>query len=227
MDLTTRQGRREQGQRLQRAVERAGLSIEELAGRIGCSRALIYQYVSGTTLAQPDRLQQIAAVCGVSLESFYHVEGGIEGADVSPVRDVQQPHFEPGAPTSVSARVAESLRALQDLAVAQDSPPDYRGLASTCERILLLAEQQGDRAFQARAQLDLGKALNNIGDSLRAVEALTRAVELAEEIGGINQAIAARQGLGKALLMLGRTSEARAQFQRVFDSPSWDSKWRG
>src|SRR5882724_6655668 len=71
MDLSTKQGRREQGQRIQRAVERAGLSIEELANRIGCSRALIYQYLSGSTLAQPDRLQQIANECGVSLPYFY------------------------------------------------------------------------------------------------------------------------------------------------------------
>src|SRR5438105_9573002 len=71
MDLSTRQGRREQGRRIQQAVERAGLSVEELAGRIGCSRALIYQYLSGTTLAQPDRLQQIARECGVTLTYFY------------------------------------------------------------------------------------------------------------------------------------------------------------
>src|SRR5262245_58797964 len=74
MDLSSRQGRREQGQRIQRAVERAGLSIEELAGRIGCSRALIYQYLSGTTLAQPDRLQQIARECSVPLTFFYGEE---------------------------------------------------------------------------------------------------------------------------------------------------------
>src|ERR1700712_5067964 len=71
MDLSNRQGRREQGQRIQTAVERAGLSIEELANRLGCSRALIYQYLSGSTLAQPDRLQQIAALCGVPLTYFY------------------------------------------------------------------------------------------------------------------------------------------------------------
>src|SRR5690348_9906457 len=83
MDLSTRQGRREQGQRIQAAVERTGLSIEELAGRIGCSRALIYQYLSGTTLAQPDRLQQIAAECGVSLAYFYS-----EAADRTPPSSV-------------------------------------------------------------------------------------------------------------------------------------------
>src|SRR5476651_1691436 len=74
MDLSNRQGRREQGQRIQTAVERAGLSIEELANKIGCSRALIYQYLSGSTLAQPDRLQQIAIECGVSLAYFYDDE---------------------------------------------------------------------------------------------------------------------------------------------------------
>src|SRR5947208_12075181 len=71
MDLSTREGRREQGGLIQKAVERAGLSVEELANRIGCSRALIYQYLSGTTLAQPDRLQLIAKEVGLPLVSFF------------------------------------------------------------------------------------------------------------------------------------------------------------
>src|ERR1051325_6190087 len=74
MDLSTRQGRREQGLLIQKVVERAGLSVEELANRIGCSRALIYQYLSGTTLAQPDRLQQIALEVAVPLSYFYSGE---------------------------------------------------------------------------------------------------------------------------------------------------------
>ena len=220
MDLSTRQGRREQGQRLQRAVERAGLSIEELAGRIGCSRALIYQYVSGTTLAQPDRVQQIATVCRVPLHAFYaDDENIVEAGDVEAQRS--------GGAQDVASRVAERLRALQDLAAAQDSPPDFRGLASTCERIVLLAEQQDDIGVQARALFDLGKALNNIGDSLRAVDALTRSVALALQIGEAHLETSARQSLGKALLILGRTSDARAQFQQVASSASWDTKWRG
>ena len=81
MDLSNKLGRREQGQRIQRAVERAGLSIEELAGRIGCSRALIYQYLAGSTLSQPDRLQQIAAECGVPLTYFY--SDGVTGNSVA------------------------------------------------------------------------------------------------------------------------------------------------
>src|SRR5215813_8159261 len=92
MDLSTRQGRREQGQLIQKAVERAGLSVEELANRIGCSRALIYQYLSGTTLAQPDRLQQIAVEVAVPLAYFYSgelPEDSRKGKRGSPPGDVQ------------------------------------------------------------------------------------------------------------------------------------------
>src|SRR2546425_5637948 len=107
MDLSNRQGRREQGQRIQTAVERAGLSVEELANRIGCSRALIYQYLSGATLAQPDRLQQIAAVTGVALTYFF---GGDPPDDSRRARrDREDPH----------ARLTDRIRQLEELSQAQ------------------------------------------------------------------------------------------------------------
>src|SRR6476619_836949 len=110
MDLSNRQGRREQGQRIQTAVERASLSIEELANRIGCSRALIYQYLSGSTLAQPDRLQQIAALCGVPLAYFYSDTSELPASEAGPDR------AGPGALTSqdVTQRLTDSLRSLQE-----------------------------------------------------------------------------------------------------------------
>src|SRR5438105_5626167 len=143
MDLSTRQGRREQGRRIQQAVERANLSVEELAGRIGCSRALIYQYLSGTTLAQPDRLQQIAAECGVALTYFYADAAEPEAETEEAGRAAAAAGVPPPAPQEVTARLSDSLRALQELADAQEGPPDYRALASTCERILSLSAQLG------------------------------------------------------------------------------------
>src|SRR5438046_2619573 len=134
MDLSTRQGRREQGILIQKVVERAGLSVEELANRIGCSRALIYQYLSGTTLAQPDRLQQIASVAGVPLAYFYSGELADE-----PKRGKR------GAADFAASRVAERIQQLEELAKSQESPPDWSALASTCERVLGLAPQAYDR----------------------------------------------------------------------------------
>jgi tetratricopeptide (TPR) repeat protein len=230
MDLSTRQGRREQGQRIQRAVERAGLSVEELAGRIGCSRALIYQYLSGTTLAQPDRLQQIAAECGVPLTYFYSEteerEPGAAPGTPSPA-DAVTTSSSLATPQEVTARLTESLRALQELADAQESPPDYRALASTCERILSLSAQLGDRVAQARAQRRLGGAYLSVADYPRAAEALTRAVTLAAESGEIESETAARQSLGKALMAMGRYAEAREQFARVAAGPVFSGRWRG
>ena len=250
MDLSTRTGRREQGQRIQQAVERAGISIEELAGRIGCSRALIYQYLSGSTLAQPDRLQQISVQCGVPLTFFYSESSEISDAeprDAAQASGASVPTNAPLSPSNetisspeisltpaptltsqdVTTRLNEGLRSLQELADAQESPPDYRAVASTCERILSLASQIGDTTAQSRAQLDLGNALNNIGDFPRAADALKRAVELAVETGNSGRELSARQSFGRALTMMGRTEEAREQFQRIADSDDFDARWRG
>jgi transcriptional regulator with XRE-family HTH domain len=222
MDLSTRQGRREQGQRIQRAVERAGLSIEELAGRIGCSRALIYQYLSGTTLAQPDRLQQIAQETGVSLTYFYTDE------EVESAAPAGQPAITPAAaPQEVTARLTESLRSLQELADAQEAPPDYRSLASTCERLLSLASQLGDRAAQARAQKQLGNSRLRLADFPRAADALNRAITLAVEAGDATSETAARQSLGTALVSMGRLQEAREQFARIAAGPVFSGRWQG
>lgn len=215
MDLRTREGRREQGKRLQQAVERAGLTVEELANRLGCSRALIYQYVSGSTLAQPDRLQQIAAICNVPLTYFY--ADSVEALEEKP-----EPAQEP-----IATRLAESLRALQELAAAQAGPPDQRALVLTCERIVSLTDQLGDRAAQVRAQEQLGNALLACGENLRAADALTRAIALASELGDTQTELAARQSLGKALWGLGRIEEARAQFTIVANSALPSARWRG
>ena len=223
MDLSTRQGRHEQGLRIQRAVERAGLSIEETAGRIGCSRALIYQYVSGTTLAQPDRLQQIAQICNVPLPYFY--ADTVSDESPAPASETTLPA--PPPPQEVSARLADSLRALQELAEAQENPPDYRALASTCERILSLSAQQGDRPAQARAQRRLGNARLRTADYPRAADALAQAVTLAQEAADTEGESAARQSLGNALLAMGRIREAREQFTRVANGPGLDARWQG
>ena len=53
MDLSTREGRRKQGERIKRAAKEAGLSLDELAIKIGCSRALIFQYVQARCLPSP------------------------------------------------------------------------------------------------------------------------------------------------------------------------------
>src|SRR2546422_1662689 len=110
MDLSTREGRREQGLLIQKAIERANLSAEELANRIGCSRALIYQYLSGTTLAQPDRLQRIASVTNVPLAYFYGSE----------VPDEGKRGRKSAASEDSKAKLPDRIKQIEDLAQAQE-----------------------------------------------------------------------------------------------------------
>jgi tetratricopeptide (TPR) repeat protein len=218
MDLSTRQGRREQGQLIQKSVERAGLSVEDLANRIGCSRALIYQYLSGTTLAQPDRLQQIAQVTGVPLVFFFGAaesdapkRGGRKGAE----REDPQ------------ARITERIGQWEELARALEGPPDWSALATTCERIVSLASQIEDEPAEARALLRLGKASVRRGEFSRAVESLVRAADLFSRIRDAQGETETRQALGNAYLATGRIQEARQQFEHVAASERWQEKWMG
>ncbi len=231
MDLSSKQGRREQGLRIQRTVERAGLSIEELAGRIGCSRALIYQYLAGSTLAQPDRLQQIAAECGVDLSYFYEDADPTSEGDTSVSAPGKQ--ADSGVPAidslDVGARLHETLRALTELADAQEGPPAYRALAATCERIYFIAGQLGERAAQARVQFRLGNACLRTADYPRAAEALRSAIAIASEPGVDAGTIVsdARQSLGNVLVSIGNIPEARQQFAAIADGDNIDARWKG
>ncbi len=217
MDLSTRQGRREQGLRIQSAVEHAGLSIEDLATQIGCSRALIYQYVSGSTLAQPDRLQQIASKCGVQLAHFYTEEASGQDLPAQPLE-----------PVDVSQRIQESLRVLDELADAQASPPNLKALVATSERLVSLAQQGGSPQEQGRAFERLGNALLSIGEYPGATAAYLRASEHAVLAHDDRLLAAVRQNLGNALLSQGHTAQAREHFEWVANSSLGPgTRWRG
>lgn len=227
MDLGTRQGRREQGRRIQVAVEEAGLSLAEVAQRIGCSRALIYQYVSGQVLAQPDRLQAIAQLCGRSLAWFYAEEGetlpAVErDAELARLRaelDAERLAFE-------RSRSRELVGHLQLLADAYEGPPDLEALRRTCERLVERTSDLGDPAQVAEAELRLGNACYALGDYDAARSALARAVDGFRGLGLEDRERAARQTLGAALAGLGERDRALAEFEAALAGGSFSHQWR-
>jgi transcriptional regulator with XRE-family HTH domain len=212
MDLSTRTGRQEQGQRLQQAVERAGLSIEELAGRVGCSRALIYQYLSGSTLAQPDRLQRIASACGVPLTYFFEDSDSAADAVAAAPEDADNQNV---------------LASLLELASAQESPPDQAALAQTCEKILAVAGADTDLALIAKTCLRLGNACLRLSEYGRAAEMLRRAIAVAREGGFADVEGDAHQSYGHVLVALGSLDDATAEFAAAAQGPNASSQWKG
>jgi len=232
MDLSTKEGRRRQGQKIQAAAEAVGLSLEQLAEEIGCSRALIYQYVSGATLAQPNRLQKIAERTGKPLTYFFadeEVEGEAQRrlqTEMEEARKLKE-LLEAERTRWQRQRLVEVMEYQMALADAQESPPDWEGLISTCERIVPLARELEDRRAEGRAYFRMGNARLRRGEPEAARASLERAVAIFEMLGERDQELAARQSLGNALAVMGMVDAALGQFQAVAAGEGWWNRWQG
>lgn len=239
MDLSTTEGRREQGRLIRLAAEMSGLSLEALAERIGCSRALIYQYASGRTLAQADRLQKIASATGKSMAYFYseYAQGEQTAAALKDERELLSKEREKiQAERELLEREGESLSAetlsqtvgqLEELAKAQEGPPALRDVISTSERIISLARELRDKEKEAEAHLKIGNARIALGEAALARTALEKAAALFAQLGKTARELAARQSLGNALLALGHTDPALEEFKKVRAGSDWWNRWQG
>lgn len=241
MDLSTREGRREQGRLIQLAAKEAGLSAEDLADAAQCSRALVYQYYSGATLAQTDRLQRIARAVGKPMAYFFGETGAVDAPPPPSLPEMPVDHERARAaiPERRAERLEnEALRAaepsligaladLEELAHAQASEPDLVGLLHTCERIAALARIAGRPREEADAWFRAGNAHGFLGEHDQAVVPLRRALAIYGHLGETALARQVEQSLGAVLAALGRFAEAREAFERVAAGPDWESRWRG
>ncbi|MCW3095945.1 MAG: putative transcriptional regulator [Chthonomonadaceae bacterium] len=237
MDLSTREGRRRQGARIKEAAREAGLTLDELARQIGCSRALIFQYASGASLAQSDRLQQIAAVVNRPLDWFF--------------REEDAPDPEPGAPadTSLSAeqsalqtareefaaerarfeqrQVRDDIARLEALLAAYSAPVDYRKIVDCCQQLQPLLAHDADGERPASVLFKQGNALIQLQEWGAAREKLEEAAALFRQVGNPIAERDTLQSLGHANLMLGRVEEALQQFEYVASGADWTNRWQG
>ena len=227
MDLSTRAGRHRQGQRIQAAAEEAGLPLAELAKQVGCSRALIYQYLSGQVLAQPDRLQAIANLCGRSLAWFYCDEGEtLPAAERDEELDRVRAELESEKLAFERARAGELAEHLTALAGAQGAPPDFAALRRTCERLVERARDLDDPVKLAEAWFRLGNACYALGDYDAVRAAMTTAADSFRALDQPARERAARQTLGAALAGLGERDRALSQFAEVLAGGSFADEWR-
>lgn len=236
MDLNTKEGRRRQGERILRAAEAAGVSVEDLAQQIGVSRALIYQYTSGFTLAQPHRLQEIARILGVSLAFFYLEEGDLpeKQQEKEAALDAERQAIAAERAALDVERTQLRLRRLQetfdhhrDLAQALEAPPDPRRLVSVCERMVALARELDNEEAEAEAYRRMGNAHLQLAEYDRAIAALEQAITLYRSLGSARWELSARQSLGAALLAQGRPEPALEHFRKVAEGEDWWNRWQG
>ncbi len=227
LDLTTPEGRKKQGELILRAIREAGLSVEQVARDIGCSRALLYQYIAGTTLAQPDKLTLIAKRTGKPLAFFFGAD--LEATSALAVERAklarERAELERQQTAELGRRLRERLDALFALAEAQSTPPDWKAAASTYEQILPLAREIGDLQAEATALFRLGNLRLLMGELESAITVLRQAQMLFEQQSNLPYALACRQSIGRALLLMGRPEEAQQQFAIALQQGNWHNRW--
>lgn len=241
MDLNTEAGRRELGRRIQAAVASAGYaSLSAFAEALGCSRALIYQYVNGEVLVQLDRLSRIADLTDRPLDWFLVADvNGCAGElrrleeRLTEARERAE-RLEGALATERGARLEEGrtarrahLETLQALCAALRKSGDAAALLQTATRCAELARALQDDEAMRSARLAAGHAAWHLGDREAAHEALMEALEGARAAGDERAELSARQELLRVEQASGRVAEAREQAQALAGSGRWWPRWSG
>ena len=252
MDLSSREGRRQQGERIKQAAREAGMSLDELARRIGCSRALIFQYASGASLAQTDRLQQIAQIVAKPLSWFFIDDLTLSVADTKNTSgnnsSQDNAHFveleaslqqernhlqeERDRLTNERARfeqrlLREDIARLEALLSAYSGPVDHRKVVECCQQLQPLRAREEDPERLASLLFQQGNALLQLQEWGAAKERLDQAAALYRQADKLVAARDCIQSMGHANLMLGRVEEAMEQFAYVAAGEDWTNRWQG
>ena len=226
---------------MKQAVREAGLTLDEVARRIGCSRALIYQYASGASLAQSDRLQQIAAQVGKPLTWFYIGDAEAEptaqshpqvSIDSRLAAEREQLAAERARLTAERARLdlrrgEEDIARIEALLAAHSSPPDPRRVVDCCQQLYPLLARGGKESRLAGVLLKQGNAMIALQEWAAARETLDEAGALFRLAGEPVLERDCLQSLGHANLMLGRVEEALRLFEDVAAGEDWANRWQG
>jgi len=222
---------------MKQAAREAGITLDELARAIGCSRALIYQYASGASLAQTDRLQQIAGAVGKPLDWFFTDGAGAAEArsagasgETSAEREQIQSEWDSIAAERVRAeqrRAADDIARLEALLAAYSTPANSRKVVDCCHQLTPLLERDANTQRLAAILLQQGNALIQLQEWGAAKEQLEQAGTLYRAAGEQAAARDCMQSLGHVNLMLGRVEEALQQFEYVSSGEDWANRWQG
>jgi len=241
MDLRTPEGRAELGRRIQAAIAGSGYdSLAAFAEALGCSRALIYQYVNGEVLVQLDRLQSIGSLTGKPLDSFFcddpngvplevqrlRSEAGAQGARAQELE--QALTGERGARLKEARQHRQALvETLRELCLAYRRLGDAPAMLEAGPRWLSVARENGDEQGALEAELQMAHAWYQTGDTDRAGAALQRVLAGAAALGEQRMELSAQQELVRVFQASGRTEEARQQALQLAEKDVWWHRWAG
>lgn len=224
MDLSNRDGRKILGERIKSASKETGISLEDLAIKIGCSRGLIYQYVSGASLAQPDRLQQIAVIVGKPLSWFFEDPSETITEPPQPDNNILPSSTVPSQSDTDWAE--EKLAYIQALIYAHSSPPNWRAVSDYCQQQQVLLPKSASEKI-AENLFTQGNALLRLQDFNAGRTKLQEASVIFRELTNNDRHLDCLQSIGHAEIHLGRTKQALHTFQQVSEGQLWRHRWQG
>ena len=239
MDLRTSEGRKALGKRIQSAVAEAGHgSLTQFATELGCSRALIYQYVNGNVLVQLDRLQAVSELTGKPLGWFFAQDAGAAAAQAAEVErrlsecEARREELQGALALERGARLQESeqhsasrVGLLRELCLAHQRAGDSGGVLEVGPRWLALAQEAGNERACMDARLQMGHAWFQSGQLDQAKAALGQALEAARRLGEARAEQSIRQELVRCLQVCGRIDEARAHALELAALDAWWPRW--
>ncbi len=209
------------GERIKLAATSSGLTLKDLAERVGVQPTLIYQYVRGITNVPPDTLHAIAGATRVSLE-FFDPDKDARSALALPVDQDGNIELIPD-----KTRIANDMRHLEELAEAFDDPRrNINGLVSSLHEMLALARVTGDRKQEAYVLWRLGSVRNETSDYDEARQYLIQARDMFETLGLENYRVMAVLDLAHTSAETGALDAAIEYSQEVAQSGLKDMKWR-
>jgi len=239
MNLRTPEGREALGKRIQSAVAKTGHgSLTEFARELGCSRALIYQYVNGDVLVQLDRLQAIGELTGKPLEWFFATDTGAAAAEVAELErrlsecETRREELQGALSLERGARLKESeqhrtsaLALLRELCLAHQRAGSSSDVLEVGPRWLALAQEADNERACMDARLQMGHAWFQSGQLDQAKTALGQALEAARRLGEARAEQSIRQELVRCLQVCGRIDEARAHALELAALDAWWPRW--
>ena len=189
------------------AEERAGSDLAGVLGRAAENANLILEQARAVALARKaielvdvERDRVRAALLHERLGRYLWVSGDAEGALQNYHEAVDLMPEEP--PTAELARV---LAAHGGILMLRGKPRESR---ERCEQAIEVARSVGARAEEGHALNTLGVDISSLGDRTRAIEHLTEAKRIAEELGWIDEIGRCYVNLAEEIDWDGRTAEA-------------------
>ncbi|MDE2126644.1 MAG: helix-turn-helix transcriptional regulator [Armatimonadetes bacterium] len=220
------QRRARMGERIKMASTHAGLSLKDLANRLGVKPDTVYQYVRGITTTPVRTLEQIASITGLPASYF--------DPDV-PVTEVGTPDPAPapgggarsGPAIALPDRIQLEMGHLQSLAQAQNFPKrDRAAYMSSLEQLLALARAIQNKDQEAWSLWMLGCAQMEDNNLEKARELTDHAVQLFEEAGLSNYRDLASLDLSLILVHAGELEIAKEVLGPARQNEMANVRWR-